>query len=62
MKTKGSFPAINNNNNNRIMKNEKSLVWKTYAIVLGNNTKYFGLTMKTIIQWKGGERGKQDNL
>ena len=30
----------------------------TYAIVLQNDTKYFGLTMKTIIQWIGGMRGK----
>ena len=35
------------------MKNEKSLVWKTYAIVLGDNTIYFDLTMQAIIQWKG---------
>ena len=36
----------------RDMKIEKSLVWKTYAIVLKYNTIYFDLTMKAIIQWR----------
>ena len=44
------------------MNNENSFLWKTYAIVLIDHTKYFGLTMKTIIQWKRGNEGKQANL
>ena len=43
------------------MINDKSLVWRTYAIVLKFNTKYFDLTMKVIIQWKG-EKGEQRHI
>ena len=43
------------------MINDKSLVWRTYANVLKINTKYFNLTMKVIIQWKG-EKGEQRHI
>ena len=43
------------------MISDKSFVWRTYANVLKINTKYFNLTMKVIIQWKG-EKGEQRHI
>ena len=36
----------------RDMRKRKSLIWKTYALYFQTNTKYFGITVEPITQWK----------
>ena len=36
-------------------------LWRTYTFVLEINTIYFGLSVETIIQWKGIRQGMREN-